>query len=179
MRRTLLDDLAAREPGPAASSAAAATVAMAAAVVARAARGSPDWDEAAGVAAQALRLRERADELVDEAGRAYAAAAEALGTERPGDGTLMVRLERAAEAPLAIGRAAADVAALAALAAVEADDRVRPDAVAAAALAAGAAEAAAGIVAVNLGVTAHDERRADAEAHRRAAEASAAQARGV
>jgi formiminotetrahydrofolate cyclodeaminase len=151
---------------------------MAAALVARAARSSPGWEGSAGVAAQALRLRERADELIDESAGAYAAAAEALAG-RPGDGTLMVLLERAAGMPLAIGRVASDVAVLAALAAEAADERVRPDAVAAAVLAAGAATASAGIVAVNLGVTAHDERLAEAEAHRRAAEASAAQARAV
>jgi formiminotetrahydrofolate cyclodeaminase len=176
MTPRLLDELASRDPGPAASSAAAATVAMAAALVARAARSSPDWEGAPGIAAQALRLRERADELVAGAGRAYAAAAEALAG-RPGDGTLMVLLERAATAPLEIARVAADVALLGALAAEAAEDRVRPDALAAAVLAAGAASAAAGIVAVNLGVTADDDRLARAQAHARAAEASAAHAR--
>jgi formiminotetrahydrofolate cyclodeaminase len=178
MRPDLLDALAGPDPGPAASSAAAGTVAMAAALVARAARSSPGWDAAAGGSAQALRLRERADALVDTAARAYAAAAEALAG-RPGDATLMVRLERAATVPLEIARVAADVALLGALAAEAADDRVRPDAAAAALLAAGAASAAAAIVAVNLGVTAHDERRAQAEEHARSAEASAAQARAA
>jgi formiminotetrahydrofolate cyclodeaminase len=151
---------------------------MAAALVARAARSSPRWDAALGIAAQALRLRARASDLVEDTGRAYAAAAEALDG-RPGDGTLMVRLEAAAEAPLAVCRAACDVAMLAALAAEAAEDRVRPDAVAAAVLAAGAATACAGIVAVNLGVTAGDERLAEAEENRRAAEAFAAQARAA
>jgi formiminotetrahydrofolate cyclodeaminase len=175
MRSELLEELSDRTPGPAASSGAAATVAIAAALVVRAARESGGWADAPGIAAQALRLRARAEALVDEAARAYAAAAEAL-RDRPGDATLMMRLEAAALAPLDVGRTAADVALLAAAAALEAADPARPDAVAAAALAAGAARAAETIVAVNLGVTPGDPRRAAAREHRVAAERAAMQA---
>jgi methenyltetrahydrofolate cyclohydrolase len=158
---------------PAASATAAATVSSAAALVVRVARSSLAWADAPGVAAQAQRLRVRAGELVVEAEHAYAAALIALAGS-PGDGTLMVRLQEAAAAPLEVGRLAADVALLAAVAAEGAEAAVRPDAVAAAALAAGAAAAVEPLVAVNLGVTAQDERRAQAAAHRRAAARAAA-----
>ena len=63
----LLEELAAPREVPGAGSALAVALAAAAAVVQMTARVSPEsWAEAAGVAAQADSLRERAARLVDE-----------------------------------------------------------------------------------------------------------------
>ena len=68
----LLEELAAPREVPGAGSALAAALAAAAAVVQMAARLSPaSWADAAGVAAQAEALRERAVQLVDEDAEAY------------------------------------------------------------------------------------------------------------
>ena len=74
----LLEELAAPREVPGAGSALAAALAAAAAVVQMAARLSPaSWADAAGVAAQAEALRERAVQLVDEDAEAYRLALEA------------------------------------------------------------------------------------------------------
>src|SRR4051794_21750036 len=68
----LLEELAAPREVPGAGSALAAALAAAAAVVQMAARLSPgSWADAAGVAAQAEALRDRAVQLVDEDAEAY------------------------------------------------------------------------------------------------------------
>ena len=83
-------------------------------------------------------------------------------------------LELAAELPLAIAEAAADVAELALLAAEEGDPRARADAVVAAALAEGAVAGAVELVERNLATRAGDERsRRATEALRAAARARA------
>lgn len=165
--RELLDRTAA--PGdPASGGVAAATAcAMAAGLVTMAARSSVEtWDEAAGIAAQALRLQARASELVPIAADAFAAAISAL---RPGeglvrDGALGPALDAAADVPLRVCSLAADVAELASHTAAHAADDVRPDAVVAAGLATAAAYAAAHLVSVNLAVTGDDPRRQHADA---------------
>ena len=74
----LLEELAAPREVPGAGSALAAALAAAAAVVQMAARLSPgSWADAAGVAAQAEALRERAVQIVDEDAEAYRLALEA------------------------------------------------------------------------------------------------------
>ena len=81
----LLEELAAPREVPGAGSALAVALATAAAVVQMAARLSPEsWPDAAGIAAQAESLRERAAQLVDEDAEAYrrARASSAFGPRR-------------------------------------------------------------------------------------------------
>lgn len=161
----LLDALGADEPAPASGSAAALVTAMAAELVAKAARRSrEEWAEAAGAVAQAHALRLRAAPLADADAHAFRAALARL--EQPGgqDHLLGAALAEAADIPLKIVQAAADIAALAREVAEHCDPVSRPDAVGAAHLAEGAARAAAHLVEVNLGATADDPRVAAARA---------------
>jgi formiminotetrahydrofolate cyclodeaminase len=144
-------------------------------MVARCSRDS--WDDAAGVAAQAQAIRDRAVALAQTDGTAWEQALAALRDARAtaeGDARrdfkLEQKLERAAAAPLEIAELGADVAALAALAGERGDGTYRADASAAAAIAAGAARAAAHLVQVNLGVRAGDARLARARASEQAAD---------
>lgn len=155
-------------PGDPASGgvAAAATCATAAALVTMAARASvDDWEDAAGVAAQAQLLHGRARELMQAGADTFGAAMSAL---RPADGAdaqaaLGPALNAAANVPLRLCLTAADVAELAAHAAAHATDDVRPDAVVAAGLALASARGAAHLVTINLTVTDDDPRRQEAE----------------
>jgi formiminotetrahydrofolate cyclodeaminase len=146
--------------------AAASACAMAAALVTMTARASVDeWTDAAGVAAQAHLLQGRARALTQTASETFAAARGAL---RPIGGAgaataLGPALDAAADVPLRVCTTAADIGALAALAAENANADVRPDAVVAAGLALAAAQGAAHLVAINLTVTDEDPRRKDAE----------------
>jgi formiminotetrahydrofolate cyclodeaminase len=145
----LHDVLAEAGPGPAGGSAAALATTMASGLVRLVARVSHEWEEAPGIAAQAAALGDRSLVLADDDHRAYARAVEQLrAPER--DASLGRALRRAAEIPLQIAETAADVAALAALAARDGDDSVRGDAWAAATLAEAASVAAARLVHVNL-----------------------------
>jgi methenyltetrahydrofolate cyclohydrolase len=173
-----LDALAARERAPGGGSAAALTVACAAGLVAMVARSSRDvWDDAPGIAAQALTLQDRAGSLAGTDAEAWDEALEALrtaadptegqGNGPPGD--LERKLERAAAIPLEIAELGADTAYLAAHAGEHGDLAYRADAAAAAALAAGGARAAAHLVEVNLGIRPGDERLARARASEKAA----------
>ena len=165
----LLDRLSADGLAPGAGSAAALTVAFASRLVAMVARCSLDWEEAAGVSAQANAISERAVDLAHTDGRAWEDALTALrDAEAGGDAdprrsfSLEQKLEAAAAAPLEIASLGADVAALAALAGEHGDPTYRADAAAAAALAAGGSAAAAHLVRVNLGVRTTDPRLARA-----------------
>ena len=173
-----LDRLSAGAEAPGGGSAAALTVAFAAGLVAMVARCSKDWDEAGGVAAQALALRARAAPLAHADAEAWEDALDALRNAGAGgsdDGgarrnhALERKLERAAVVPLEIAALGADTAALAVIAAERCDGAYRADAAAASALAAGGARAAAHLVEVNLGVQKGDERLAEA---RRSAQAA-------
>ena len=161
---------------PGAGPLAAEVTASAAELLAQLARGAADsWAEAAAVAAQAQLLHDRAAPLGELAARAYEEAVTATG----GDQEVGQAYARAAEPPLRIAEAAADVAALAALVARNGDPAHRADALVAGVLAAGSARAAAELVAANLTTSADDERvlRAAAlaeEAARTAEEARAA-----
>ena len=161
---------------PGAGPLAAEVTASAAELLAQLARGAADsWSEAAAVAAQAQLLHDRAAPLGELAARAYEEAVTATG----GDQEVGQAYARAAEPPLRIAEAAADVAALAALVARNGDPAHRADALVAGVLAAGSARAAAELVAANLTASADDERvrRAAAlaeEAARTAEEARAA-----
>jgi formiminotetrahydrofolate cyclodeaminase len=146
-------------------SAAARTVAVAAQVAAMVANRS----NVAGHAAQAEALERRAVRLARLDAEAFAAAIEALrGQERRDLGR---RMSAAADVPVQIAEAAADVSALAAELARTAEPDVRADAVTAAALAEAAAASAAHLVAVNLTVSDGDPRLEAARAAAAAARA--------
>lgn len=154
---------------------AAGVTASAAELLAKIALASTDsWPEAAGAAAQAESLFERAGPLAEVAARAYEEALGAVG----GDYEFGRVYAQAAEPPLRIAEAAADVAELAALIAANGDPALRADAAVAGLLAAAAAAAAAELVSVNLTVSAGDERvrRAQALAEGAARFADAARA---
>jgi methenyltetrahydrofolate cyclohydrolase len=161
--RALLESLASDDPAPASGSTAALVVAMAAALVIKVARASGDWKDQGAVCAQADRLLRRTMPLAQSDADAYE---EALAVLR-----LPERLEpevrdmaigqvfaRAAEIPLVIAEAGADVACLAEAVVERGTTERRGDALAAALLAGAATRAAANLVAVNLVVTPQDER---------------------
>ena len=159
----LLDALASDEPLPASGTAAALVAAMAAGLVSKVARVSREWEDGQGVAAQARALRVRLALLATADTEAYGAALAAMRLPRrlpqeQRDAILGRSLERAADVPLAIADAAADVAELAATAAANGRPRLVPDAIAAAELADGAARAAALLVGVNLATGPGDAR---------------------
>ena len=161
--REVLAALGSDSPAPGAGAAAGLTVALAAAVVAKTARLSPDWEDAAGAAAQARALSLRALELADADARAYAAVLKARDEApaldvRLGDARLGTALGHAAESPLLLAGTACDTAMLGALVAGEGEPSVKADALGAAALAAAAARVAADLVAVNLTATEDDAR---------------------
>jgi formiminotetrahydrofolate cyclodeaminase len=151
---------------------------MAAALVSMAARGSDEWVEAPGIAAQAQALRARLVVLLGTAVAAYEEALDALargdeaGPSRDAD--LGRALTHAADAPLAVADAAADVAELAAEAAQRAAPPLQPDAAAAAMLADAATRASVRLFSVNLAAATSEERR---ERARRAEHVAAAAAR--
>lgn len=162
--RDFLDEVAADRRTPGGGSLAALVTAAAAGLLAKVARASKnDWPEAAGVAAQAEALRDRAAPLAQIDADEYEAAlrsldgkGEASGDRRDYD--VGRAHSRAAEPPLRIAEAAADVAQLSVLVARNGNQALRADAAAAGALAAAAARAAAELIAVNLTASADDER---------------------
>jgi methenyltetrahydrofolate cyclohydrolase len=179
----LLEELAAPREVPGAGSALAAALAAAAAVVQMAARLSPgSWTDAAGVAAQAEALRERAVQLVDEDAKAYRLALEARAVAdekaRPEqrDWTLGQVTAAAAEPPLALARLAADLAELCAEAGARVEPRVHADVAAAAVLAAAVARGSRELVTVNLTTLPGDPRVEEANRLVDAAVAAAATA---
>lgn len=181
---TFLDQLEAPAPAPAGGTAAATVAAMAAALVVMVGRGSPGWAEGAGVAAQARALRLRLTELGAEDARAYAAVLATMrGESGPGseqrDYALGLALVDAAEVPLRIAAAAADVAELAALAAAEGKHALRPDAAAAVILAEAAVRAATHLVDVNLATVPGDGRSHRAARIAEAAETTRTRALGT
>jgi len=175
-----LDRLAEGGRAPGGGSAAALAVAFAAglvAMVARCSRGS--WEDAAGVAAQSLAIKERAAQLARTDADAWQQASAALGEAGAGgdaegrDRELEQKLGHAAAVPLEIAELGADAAALAALVGEYCEGAYRADAAAAAALASGGASAAAHLVQVNLTVQEGDERLKRARASEQAAAESA------
>jgi methenyltetrahydrofolate cyclohydrolase len=179
-----LDGLAARERAPGGGSGAALTVAFAAGLVAMVARSSRDvWEDAPGIAAQALTLQDRAASLTrtdaeawDDALAALRAAAdptETKGNGARGELELERKLQHAAAIPLEIAELGADTSLLAAYAGEHGNLAYRADAAAAAALAAGGARAAAHLVEVNLGIRPGDERLSRARASEKAASEAA------
>jgi len=162
-----LDELEAPAPSACGGTAAAVAAAMAAALVTMVARGSTGWADGAGVASQARALRSRLAALGDDDAAAFehvlVTMRDRSGTPEQRDFALGAALLRAAEVPLRIAEAAADVAELAAAAAAEGSPQLRPDATAAAALADAATRAAAHLVEINLAIVPggrHSERAA-------------------
>jgi methenyltetrahydrofolate cyclohydrolase len=161
--REFLDRLAAEEPSPAGGSAAALAVAMGAALIVKVAKASTSWPEARAVVAQAERLRRRTAPLAQSDADVYEEALAALHLPEQlepevRDMALAQVLARAAEIPLVIAEAGADVACLAAEVADRGAPERRGDAIAAALIGEAAARAAANLVAINLTVTPDDER---------------------
>jgi len=167
----LHDVLAEPGPGPAGGSAAAIATTMASGLVRLVARVSQDWEEAPGIAAQAVALGDRALLLADEDHRVYAHALQQLRSPDR-DAALGRALRQAAEVPLRIAEAAADVATLAALAARDGADTVRGDAWAAAILSEAAGVTAARLVHINLSTRPDDDLSTRADLAARAATAA-------
>ena len=148
-----LDRTASAEPAPSGGSVAAVAVAMAAGLVGMAARLAHEWPKAIEVIerAEVLRAQMATLALADE--EAYTKVIEALrlppeSPARPAE--LEAALSGAADVPLAIAEAGAEVAELAALVAREGNDRLRGDALVAAELAEAGVRGAAELVAINL-----------------------------
>jgi methenyltetrahydrofolate cyclohydrolase len=162
--REFLEEVASERRTPGGGSVAALVTAAAAGLLAKVARASSDaWPEARGIVAQAESLRERVAPIAQLDAEEYEAALQARsdGGEERGerrDFALGRAYARAAEPPLQIVEAAADVAVLSVTVAQNGDPGLRADAVVAAALAAGAARAAAELVAVTLTASADVER---------------------
>jgi formiminotetrahydrofolate cyclodeaminase len=182
--REFLDDVAAAGRTPGGGSAAALVTAIAAALLAKIARTSTAWPESRGIAAQAESLRDRAAPLAQADAEEYEAALQAreddggeAGERR--DFALGRAYARAAEPPLQIARAAADVAELAVVVARNGDPAFHADAVTAALLAAAAASSAAELVGVNLTASARDERVREAERLAESAARAAEEARAA
>jgi formiminotetrahydrofolate cyclodeaminase len=177
-----LDHLSADTPAPGGGSAAALTVTFAAGLVTMVARHSRDsWAEAGGVAAQARKLQARCAPLAQQDADVWKDALEALHGNGGGgagsrDADLEEKLARAAEVPLWIAEAGADVAMLAALTTEMGDGTYRGDAAAASLLAHAGARVAANLVALNLGMREDDLRLARARRSEKAAAAAAARA---
>jgi hypothetical protein len=157
----------------------ARTLALAAGVVADAARRcAPEWDGAAGARAQGNALARRAVALGIANEKAYLAARAALAGDLPSapaatrDHLLRDMLERAAQTPLALARAAADTATLGAHVAEHAPGPAAADAIAAAAIATGVARAATHLVAINLATRSNDTRLTEARREVRRATAA-------
>jgi methenyltetrahydrofolate cyclohydrolase len=150
-------------PAPGSGAVAALTAALAAALVGMVAKGSPGWSEGRAVAAQADALRRRLGPLSGENVEAYVRALDSLALPDTHDAdernrAIVEALGDAADVPLRVAYAAADVALLAGEAGRCGEPALRADATVAAVLAAGAARAAAHLVDVNLTTTANDPR---------------------
>jgi methenyltetrahydrofolate cyclohydrolase len=170
----LLDAFGAGQPDPGSGSAAALVVAMAASLIAKAARRSGDeWTEAGGAVAQAEALRIRATPLANADAAVYREAHGRLARSEGADHTLARSLDSAAEIPLQIARAGADVAALGREVSERCDEALKPDVLGAILLAAAAAQAAARLVEANLTVADDDPRAREATAYADAALLSA------
>jgi formiminotetrahydrofolate cyclodeaminase len=148
-----LDRIASAEPEPASGSVAAVAVAMAAGLVAMAARLAHGWPKASEVIERAEAVRSRMAKLALADADAYAKVTEALRLPR-GSPSRTAEVEKAlsgaADVPLAVAEAAAEVAVLAKLVAAEGNERLRGDALVAAELAGAGARGAAQLVAINL-----------------------------
>jgi formiminotetrahydrofolate cyclodeaminase len=172
--REWLDELARSNGVPGGGAALGFAVASGAAVLAMAARVSRSGGfvaQADALCARTASLAQR-DADIYEAALAVRSTSEGLRPEQR-DWEIGRAFAQAAEPPLDIARAGADVAELAAQLAESGDPRVRADALAAAALGAAAARGAVALVTVNLTALEGDPRVAEAEQLAAAAERSA------
>lgn len=155
----LLTATAQRVPAPGGGATAAWTCAMAAALAGMAARyASDDDDEMLDVADRADELRQTALDLADMDAEAYAAYLAA-----PADRRVEAR-SAAADPPLLVARAAAEVAVLATGAMLAGPKQLQGDARTAVVLAEAAAAAAAALVEVDLEADPSDGRITEAKA---------------
>ena len=156
---------------------------MAASLVTMVARGSSSWDDGPGIASQSRALRSRLTALGEEDATAFAQVLVTMrdrsGTPEQRDFALGLALLRAAEVPLRIAEAAADVAELAAAAAAAGSPHLQPDATAAAALAEAATQAATHLVEINLAIVPGDRHSERAALLASAAAAARARALGA
>ena len=172
---SLLDDVASEAPAPGGGSVSALAVALAAGLTAMAARLSVGhWDEAAAVVEQADALRSHAAPLAPADARAYEEVLTALRLPKHlepvvREAAMENALSRAADIPLEIARAGAEVAVLAADTAEHGNPNLRGDATAGALIAAAATRAAANLVEINLAGSPTDERLQRAQGHALAA----------
>jgi methenyltetrahydrofolate cyclohydrolase len=178
----LLEQVAAESPSPGGGSSCALACAMAAGLVEMSAGFTLAREEyaerharMADVRARAGELRARVLALAEEELHVYEAVLEVLRQppEEPGRAErLDVALSDAADSPLAVARAAAEVAGLAAEVARTGNRHLRGDAIAGALLAEAACAAAARLAEINLAGRATDPRRTEAsELRARALEA--------
>lgn len=158
--REFLDQVAAREPAPGGGAVAAVAVAMAAGLAAMAARFSAGHlEQAEAVAGQAETLRARVAPLGDSDAESYRKVLEAFALPREAGAeagelrrqTIRQALEGAAEVPLKVAEAGAEVAEIAATLAEGGNPNLRGDAITAGLLAAAGVRSAAGLVAINVG----------------------------
>jgi glutamate formiminotransferase/formiminotetrahydrofolate cyclodeaminase len=167
----LLEDVASERPAPGGGSVAALAVALAAGLAAMAARLSVGrWDDAAATVERADALRKHAAPLAPADARAYEEVITALRLQKHlepvvREAAIESALSRAADLPLEIARAGAEVALLAADAAEHGNPNLRGDATAGALLAAAAARAAANLVEINLAASPGDDRIQTARTH--------------
>jgi formiminotetrahydrofolate cyclodeaminase len=165
----LLDDVAERTPAPGGGSCSATVSALGAGLVEMAAAFAvardPDDARAAEIHARAAQLRADALALAEEELSVYAAVLEAmrLPKDTPGRAERVdAALSDATDSPLAIARAAGEIAALAAEIAVLGNLHLRGDALAGGLLADGACRAALQLVALNLSESPDDPRQNEA-----------------
>ncbi|MDQ3662663.1 MAG: cyclodeaminase/cyclohydrolase family protein [Actinomycetota bacterium] len=155
-----LEALAAREPVPGGGGAAAVSVALGAALAAMAARYSTGrLDDADELAGRADELRAEVQPLIDKDAAAYSRVLEIYrSAERSG---LNGALSAAADVPLSIASAGAEVSELGVMIAEQGNPNLRGDAVTAVLLAESGARAAGLLVDLNLDLAnIEDERRA-------------------
>jgi methenyltetrahydrofolate cyclohydrolase len=169
--RELLDDVAAPSPAPGGGSSAAVACALAAGLVEMTVAVTRGREDDAGDAPRWAQLAERAAALRAQAAAlaeceltAYAPVIEALRLPAADAGRaerIDAALSDAAESPLAIAAAAADVAELALEAARDGTVQLEGDARAGVLLADGACQAAAGLAAINLSRRPRDPRHGE------------------
>ena len=159
----VLDAVAARTPAPGGGSTAAWTCALASGLVEMAA--SFAGDELAAAGRRAAELRARALELAEAELHAFEPVLAAMRLPRD-DPERAERVRaassRAADSPMAIARAAAEVAELGSAAVREGNPNLRGDAIAGVLLAEAACAAASALVRINLGAEVDDQRRYEA-----------------
>ena len=169
--------IASDKPAPAGGSAAAAAVVIAAALLEKAAKLSlRHWDGAAAVGERARTLRLQSEELIEADVHAYLGFVEAVRSAKGKDAASREHIvgparARTVEVPLAIVRAAAEVAVLVTQMIEHGNPNLRSDAEVAGVLAAAGARAATLTMSANLANQPKDRRLTEA---RRLAKAAGA-----